>query len=200
VQDPRNLGAIIRSAYYFGVDGVVVCRKNSAPFTPVCSKASAGALELTDLYFTNKMMKFLRAARTNGWVVVGTTAAPRSQNISKKSLIPLNKLGKTDQPVILVVGNEGYGLRPMVRRKCTHHVAIPSTNPERSILVDSLNVSVASAILLNAFMRNRLESRMEEFEDLVPEPNPLNTLELEDEDLEDEEEEDEEEDNNDSSL
>ncbi|RKP09370.1 Alpha/beta knot methyltransferase [Thamnocephalis sphaerospora] len=186
VQDPRNLGAIIRSAYYFGVDGVLVCRKNSAPFTPVCSKASAGAVELMDLYYTNKMMKFLRACRTNGWAVVGATAAPRSQSIGSSSLIPMNRLGKTEQGVILVVGNEGYGLRPMVRKKCTHHVAIPSTNPTRSPLIDSLNVSVASALLLNSFMRNRLEARLGEFENLVPPPNPLNTIELEDEDEDDE--------------
>ncbi|RKP27512.1 Alpha/beta knot methyltransferase [Syncephalis pseudoplumigaleata] len=107
VQDPRNLGAIIRSAHYFGLDGVIVCRKNSAPFSPVCSKASAGAVEVTDLYYTNKMMKFLRAARTNGWAVIGTTAAPKSQSIHPQSLLPMHKLGKTNQGCILVLGNEG---------------------------------------------------------------------------------------------
>ncbi|KAI9596023.1 Alpha/beta knot methyltransferase [Syncephalis fuscata] len=164
-----------RSAHYFGIDGVLVCRKNSSPFSPVCSKASAGALE---------------AARTNGWAVIGATAAPRSQDIQPKSLIPMNKLGKTEQGVILVLGNEGYGLRAMVRKKCSHHVAIPSTNEHRSPLIDSLNVSVATAILLNSFMRNRLEGKLEEFENMVPLPNPLNIDSLED-DIDEEEDDDE---------
>ncbi|KAI8049727.1 Alpha/beta knot methyltransferase [Syncephalis plumigaleata] len=191
VQDPRNLGAIIRSVHYFGLDGIVVCRKNSAPFSPVCSKASAGAIEVTDLYYTNKMMKFLRAARTNGWAVVGTTAAPRSQSIGQNLLLPMNKLGKTNQGTIIVLGNEGYGLRPMVRKKCTHHVAIPSTNELRSPLVDSLNVSVAAAILMNSFMRNRLEGKLEEFENMVPIPSPLNTAAMLEEADKDEEDDDE---------
>nr|XP_051225953.1 uncharacterized protein LOC127343797 isoform X9 [Lolium perenne] len=115
VMDPQNLGAIIRSAYFFGAEGVVLCAKNSAPLSGVVSKASAGSLELIELLSCRNMMQFLSSSAENGWRVLGGTVAPKA--------IPLSEV-TTGEPTILVLGSEGTGLRPLVERSCTHLVKI----------------------------------------------------------------------------
>lgn len=161
VTDPQNLGAIIRSAYFFGASGVVLCAKNSAPLSGVVSKASAGSLELTELRSCKNMMQFLASSAGNGWRVLGGSVSPRA--------IPLSEI-VPGAPTILVLGSEGTGLRPLVERSCTQLIRIPGHLPVdlvvtgnedmdnvespgqefRSFLaVESLNVSVAAGVLLN---------------------------------------------------
>ncbi|XP_052161863.1 uncharacterized protein LOC127778898 [Oryza glaberrima] len=164
VMDPQNLGAIIRSAYFFGAEGVVLCAKNSAPLSGVVSKASAGSLELIELLSCRNMMQFLSSSAENGWRVLGGTVAPKA--------IPLSEV-VPGEPTILVLGSEGTGLRPLVERSCTHLVRIPgnvdgsfvgadtdtdggeegdnySGNQDMKsfLAVESLNVSVAAGVLL----------------------------------------------------
>lgn len=166
VMDPQNLGAIIRSAYYFGAEGVVLCAKNSAPLSGVVSKASAGSLELIELLSCRNMMQFLSSSAENGWRVLGGTIANKA--------VPLSEV-ETGVPTILVMGSEGTGLRPLVERSCTHLVRIPgnvegfvegadadadadegeeghssSSNQDLRpfLAVESLNVSVAAGVLL----------------------------------------------------
>ncbi|KAJ0254185.1 Uncharacterized protein HA466_0107260 [Hirschfeldia incana] len=105
VTDPQNLGAIIRSAYFFGATGVVVCAKNSAPLSEVVSKASAGSLEVMELRYCKNMMQFLEASAENGWRVVGGSVS--SKAVALNEVLP-------GRPTILVLGNEGTGLRPLV--------------------------------------------------------------------------------------
>jgi len=69
VWDPQNFGALLRTSYFLKCDKVVVCAKNSAPLSPVVSKASAGALEVMEVYSTDNLMKFLDKSRDNGWQV-----------------------------------------------------------------------------------------------------------------------------------
>ncbi|KAL5226687.1 hypothetical protein ABZP36_014952 [Zizania latifolia] len=164
VMDPQNLGAIIRSAYFFGAEGVVLCAKNSAPLSGVVSKASAGSLELIELLSCRNMMQFLSLSAENGWRVLGGTVAPKA--------IPLSEV-VSGEPTILVLGSEGTGLRPLVERSCTHLIRIPG-NVDGSVVgadtdtnageegdnysgnhdmksflaVESLNVSVAAGVLL----------------------------------------------------
>ncbi|GKV06710.1 hypothetical protein SLEP1_g18563 [Rubroshorea leprosula] len=165
VTDPQNLGAIIRSAYFFGASGVVLCAKNSAPLSGVVSKASAGSLELMELRYCKNMMQFLVSSAENGWRVLGGSVASRA--------VPLNEI-LPGAPTILVLGSEGTGLRPLVERSCTQLVRIPGNIPLdiaprdsehmkanevnsgssveefRSFLaVESLNVSVAAGVLLH---------------------------------------------------
>lgn len=157
VTDPQNLGAIIRSAYFFGASGVVLCAKNSAPLSGVVSKASAGSLELMEMRYCNNMMQFLISSAENGWRVLGGSVSPKA--------IALNEI-PPGQPTILVLGSEGTGLRPLVERSCTHLVRIPGNIPVdvtagvvddmtsdeqfRSFMaVESLNVSVAAGVLLH---------------------------------------------------
>ncbi|KAL2455758.1 tRNA/rRNA methyltransferase (SpoU) family protein [Forsythia ovata] len=112
VTDPQNLGAIIRSAYFYGASGVVLCAKNSAPLSGVASKASAGSLELMELRSCKNMTQFLTFSAENGWRVLGGSVSARA--------IPLNEV-VPGAPKILVLGSEGTGLRPLVERFCNLH-------------------------------------------------------------------------------
>ncbi|CAA7400103.1 unnamed protein product [Spirodela intermedia] len=157
VMDPQNLGAIIRSAYFFGVEGVVLCAKNSAPLSGVVSKASAGSLEMIELRSCKNMMQFLASSVENGWRVLGGSVSPNA--------LPLGEV-KPGAPTVLVLGSEGTGLRPLVERSCTDLVRIPGNAPvdgdeeeeedgefpsrefKPFLAVESLNVSVAAGVLL----------------------------------------------------
>ncbi|VFQ68086.1 unnamed protein product [Cuscuta campestris] len=172
VTDPQNLGAIIRSSYFFGASGVVLCAKNSAPLSGTVSKASAGSLELMEVRSCKNMMQFLTSSAGNGWRVLGGS-------VSSKAL-PLNKVEHGGIPTILVLGSEGMGLRPLVERSCTQLVRIPGNIPvdvtakgevddddvdaetdsegsngnfKRFMAVESLNVSVAAGVLLHYLIR-----------------------------------------------
>lgn len=165
VTDPQNLGAIIRSAYFFGASGVVLCAKNSAPLSGVVSKASAGSLELMELRYCKNMMQFLVSSAENGWRVLGGSVSSKA--------VPLNEV-LPGVPSILVLGSEGTGLRPLVERSCTELVRIPGNIPvdiaarevddmepaeldygcsgeefQSFLAVESLNVSVAAGVLLH---------------------------------------------------
>ncbi|KAL1918870.1 uncharacterized protein VTP21DRAFT_2892 [Calcarisporiella thermophila] len=160
IQDPQNLGAILRTAHFFGIDGIVICSKNSAPLSPVVSKASAGALEVMSLHHTKSLLQFLSRSAEQGWTIVGAMAPPatfpnQSNAGSDKNPLPLNQFSKsTSKPLILVMGNEGKGLRPLVRRLCSQQVFIPHLNPRS----ESLNVSVATGILIHGLLQERLGS------------------------------------------
>ncbi|MCO5609074.1 hypothetical protein L7F22_063296 [Adiantum nelumboides] len=178
VMDPQNFGAILRSAYFFGAKGVVICAKNSAPLSAVVSKASAGALEVMELRSCKNMMKFLNRSTENGWRVVGGSAA--GMGVSSVTELPRGL------PTILVLGGEGKGLRTNVKMSCSELVSIPGLalasggkrgslttkdadidaedkkhRPvlrgvrENFIAVESLNVSVAAGILLHELLNNQ---------------------------------------------
>lgn len=148
VTDPQNFGALLRSAHFFGASGVVACAKNSASLTATVSKASAGAAEVMQVHSTANMMRFLRRSRENGWRVVGTCVSERALTL------PELPSGPDAPPTIVVLGNEGYGVRANVLRECEVLVEVagdgggavaggvaPST-------VDSLNVSVTGGVIL----------------------------------------------------
>ncbi|MQM03751.1 hypothetical protein Taro_036540 [Colocasia esculenta] len=120
VMDPQNLGAILRSAYYFGVEGVVLCAKNSAPLSGVVSKASAGSLEMIELRTCKNMMQFLAASLENGWRVLGGSVSSKA--------VPLSEV-EARVPTVLVLGSEGTGLRPLVERSCSQLIRIPGGIP-----------------------------------------------------------------------
>ncbi|VVA99737.1 unnamed protein product [Arabis nemorensis] len=162
VTDPQNLGAIIRSAYFFGATGIVVCAKNSAPFSAVVSKASAGSLEVMELRYCKNMMQFLESSAENGWRVVGGSVSPKA--VALNEVLP-------GSPTILVLGNEGTGLRPLVERSCTELVRISGNMPNDVaatesddaegeglryfLAVESLNVSVAAGLFLHHLIGNK---------------------------------------------
>lgn len=137
VTDPQNAGAIMRSAYFLGASGVIVCTRNSCGLTPVVSKASAGSMEIMEILGVSSMPRFLRAASRDGWRVIGM--ARGNDAVQAKSL-------ELDQPTLVVLGSEGCGLRTMVKQACDTIVEIGGRG--RPDGVDSLNVSVAGAVAL----------------------------------------------------
>ena len=147
VSDPQNLGALLRSAFFLGVDGVLVSAKNSCPLTPAVSKASAGAMELAPVYAARNLPRTLQAARDSGWQVVGAAL--------EKSVEPSEL--PSSVPTVLVLGSEGHGLRTNVLRACSSLVRIPRgvSAADDAELVDSLNVSVAGGILLWTLLSGR---------------------------------------------
>ena len=145
LSDPQNLGALLRSARFLGAAGVLAAAKNSAPLSPVVSKASAGAAEEADVYAVRNLAAFLAASRENGWRVLGAGVDARAA--------PLNEV-EGGVPTILVVGSEGRGLRTTVARACDGLVSISGFDPAGGSDVDSLNVAVAGGILLHKLIDN----------------------------------------------
>ncbi|RKO89806.1 Alpha/beta knot methyltransferase [Blyttiomyces helicus] len=149
VVDPQNLGAILRSAHFFGCDGVVMTEQDTAPLNPVVSKASSGALEvMSHIHTTLSLSKFLRESAENGWHIYGTdihAPAKRRVHLSTERTAPL-----VCEPTILVLGSEGAGMRAEVGKNCHDHLIIDGA--EESGGVDSLNVSVAAGILLHVLL------------------------------------------------
>ncbi|RKP12982.1 Alpha/beta knot methyltransferase [Piptocephalis cylindrospora] len=158
IQDPQNLGAILRSAYYFGVDGIILGTKESALPSPTASRASAGAMEFIDhFYHTTRMRTFLQKSAEAGWSIIGPMPPSSSGDeqdgkggwgggLPTLSLYPYSSPG----PSILVFGNEGQGLGQGLTQVLTHRITIPSGNPTRSPWVDSLNVATTAGILIHA--------------------------------------------------
>ena len=146
VMDPQNFGAALRSAYFLGASGVLTCSRNSAPLSPVVSKASAGAMEAMPVHSAQNLPRTLAAAAASGWQVVGATSDPASLNCLDVSV---------KQPTLLVLGNEGVGLRATVRNVCQTLVKVDTGHITDSDSVDSLNVSVATGILLHQFLSSR---------------------------------------------
>ncbi|KAF0853069.1 mitochondrial tRNA/rRNA methyltransferase (SpoU) family protein [Andalucia godoyi] len=154
VMDPMNLGALLRSAFLLSVAGVLVSARNSAPLTPTVSKASAGALELmTDSIFAvDRMDVMLEEMKRAGYWVIA--AAGMEDTVSAKRMTPgVKKLEYSQlsrlpplQKRVLVLGNEGAGLRTNVLRSCSHVTSIPMRSHST---VDSFNVSVAGALLMD---------------------------------------------------
>jgi 23S rRNA (guanosine2251-2'-O)-methyltransferase len=140
VSDPRNLGAVIRSAEGAGATGVVVPAHGSARVTPAVARASAGALEHLPVAVVTNLSRYLAdVKRGDLWPIAaeGRAATPMWQADLSGGLA-------------LVFGAEGKGLRPLVRKMCDDAVSIPLLGR-----VESLNVSVAAAVLLYEARRQR---------------------------------------------
>jgi 23S rRNA (guanosine2251-2'-O)-methyltransferase len=142
VQDPHNLGAIIRSSYVLGAHGVVIPEHRSAAVTPVVTKASAGATELLPLAVVTNLARAIAELKEAGLWAAAVASGPGAR--------PLAELDAKG-PTLLVLGAEGSGVRPLVARACDFHVEIPMAGAG----VGSLNVSVAAGIALYECARQR---------------------------------------------
>jgi 23S rRNA (guanosine2251-2'-O)-methyltransferase len=140
VQDPRNLGAVCRSAEFAGATGVVVPERRSAAVTAATCKASAGAVEHLQIAHVRNLADWLAEAKAAGFWIWGADAEARSPawEVDLKG------------PTVLVLGGEGKGLRPRVAGSCDGLVALP-----RGGQVESLNVSAAATALLFEARRQR---------------------------------------------
>ncbi len=137
IEDPQNLGAILRSADVFAADLVLAPRKRSAPLTDAAIKASAGAAAYAPLSLVPNLAEALRKLKKGGfWLYaadMGGASLPAA-DISRRA--------------VLVLGNEGAGVSRLLRDECDFAVSIPMSGH-----VDSLNVSAAAAVLMYEFRR-----------------------------------------------
>jgi 23S rRNA (guanosine2251-2'-O)-methyltransferase len=142
VTDPQNLGAVCRSADGAGATGVVVPAHGSAVVTPAVARASAGAVEHLPVAVVTNLARYLGEVKGGDLWVYGAAGEEGVQPMWDADL---------SGGVALVLGAEGRGLRPLVRRTCDALVAVPLSGR-----VESLNVSVAAAVLLYEARRQRL--------------------------------------------
>lgn len=140
IQDPRNLGAICRSAEAAGATGVVIPDRRSASVTAAAAKASAGAVEHLKIARVRNISDWIAVAKDAGFWVWG------ADGTAEQAPWDIDLTGKT----ALVLGTEEKGLRPRVAESCDGLVAIPQRGR-----VDSLNVSVAASILIFEAVRQR---------------------------------------------
>ncbi len=144
VEDPRNLGAILRSAYLLGAGGVIIPDHRAAQVTSVTAKASAGASELLPVVQVGNLVRALDELREHGLWRVAVHASETSQRI--------DQIDGT-LSMCLVLGAEGTGIRPLVAAHCDFHAVIDMASDRTA--VGSLNVSVAASLALYEMRRQR---------------------------------------------
>jgi 23S rRNA (guanosine2251-2'-O)-methyltransferase len=140
VQDPRNLGAVCRSAEFAGAVGVIVPDRRSAAVTAVTCKASAGAVEHLQVAHVRNLADWLADAKAAGFWIWGADAD------AKEAPWGVDLKG----PTVIVLGGEGKGIRPRVAAACDGLVALPRRGE-----IESLNVSAAATALLFEALRQR---------------------------------------------
>ena len=141
VTDPRNLGAVVRSASGFGAHGVLIPERRSASMTASAWKTSAGAAARIPVAQTVNLVRQLKAYQDAGCMVVGLAA---------DGDVSLPDLDLGDGPLVVVVGSEGNGLSRLVGETCDQLVSIPMANQ-----LESLNAGVAASVALYAIAESR---------------------------------------------
>ena len=140
ITDPQNLGSLIRTALCFGVDGLVIPENRAASVTPAVIKASAGAALHLPIVRVVNISRILDNLKKEGFWIYGADAG-RVGNLHSSDY---------SSHAGLVMGSEGKGIRPLVKKKCDFLISIPVTGA-----IDSLNVSVAGGIILYEMTLNR---------------------------------------------
>lgn len=140
IQDPQNLGAIFRTAECAGVDGVIITTNQSSPITETVEKISAGAVSYLKICKVQNLVQTIDELKKNNFWIVGTHL-----NCDKN----YNQLDYK-MPVALVMGNEEKGIRKLVAEHCDFLVKIPMKGK-----IDSLNVSVATGVMLFEILKSR---------------------------------------------
>jgi 23S rRNA (guanosine2251-2'-O)-methyltransferase len=140
VEDPQNLGALLRVADGAGVDGIVLTERRAAPLSPVAVKASAGASEHLRIARVVNLVRALEELKSNNLWIIG---------LDERGATDYDRFDFTGD-CVLVLGREGAGLHDLVRRTCDHLLRIPMAGG-----VSSLNVSAAGAVVLYEAFRQR---------------------------------------------
>lgn len=141
LSDPHNLGAILRSAECAGAHGVVIPKRRSVGITATVAKASAGAVEYMKVARVTNISAAIAELKERGVWVYGTAA---------EGSIPMYQ-ADLKGPAAIVIGNEGDGMSPLVRKNCDQMVSIPMNGR-----ISSLNASAAASILLYEAVRQRI--------------------------------------------
>ncbi|MDY3818617.1 MAG: 23S rRNA (guanosine(2251)-2'-O)-methyltransferase RlmB [Lachnospiraceae bacterium] len=140
IEDPHNLGAIIRTANLAGAHGVIIPKRRAAGLTPTVAKASAGAINYTPIAKVTNLSNTIKELKEAGmWFVCA--------DMGGTDMYDLNLTG----PIGLVIGNEGDGVSKLVKEQCDMIASIPMKGD-----IDSLNASVATGVLAYEIVRQRL--------------------------------------------
>ena len=141
IEDPHNLGSIIRTANQVGAHGVIIPKRRAVGLTATVAKASAGAINYTPVAKVTNLVKTIEDLKKQGmWFVCG--------DMDGESMYKLDLTG----PMGVVIGNEGEGISRLVREKCDFVATIPMFGD-----IDSLNASVAMGVLSYEIVRQRLQ-------------------------------------------
>ena len=149
VQDPGNLGTIIRTCDWFGIYDVICSRDTADCYNPKVVQATMGALARVHVHYVEDLSQVLQKYNAAGYPIYGTLL--EGTNMYNEGSIPTKDKG------IIVMGNEGKGLSQAVRSLVTHPLLIPSYHIGDSTS-ESLNVSIATAIVLAEFRRDSATS------------------------------------------
>ena len=133
IEDPHNLGAILRTCDCVGADGVILGKHRSVALTPTVAKVSTGAIDTIKVAVVNNLTQTLEQLKKKGFWIAAAVAIDAMDY----------RKGTYDVPLVLVVGSEGFGISKLVRKHCDYAIALPMEG-----CITSLNASVACAVLL----------------------------------------------------
>lgn len=139
IEDPHNLGAIIRNVEAFGAHGIIIPKRRSALATGIVAKASAGAISMVKIARVSNLVQAMETLKEKGVWICGT-------DLKGENLYGANLSGA----LAVVIGNEGSGMRPLVKKHCDFAITIPMKGQ-----INSLNASVATGIVLSEVARQR---------------------------------------------
>lgn len=140
IEDPHNLGAIIRTANLAGAHGVIIPKRRAVGLTSVVAKTSAGALNYTPIAKVTNLTQTIKELKKEGiWFVAADMGGETMYNLDLKG------------PIGMVIGNEGEGISKLVRENCDFIASIPMKGE-----IDSLNASVAAGVLAFEIVRQRM--------------------------------------------
>ncbi|MDO5568505.1 MAG: 23S rRNA (guanosine(2251)-2'-O)-methyltransferase RlmB [bacterium] len=140
IEDPHNLGAIIRTAEAFNIDAIIIPNKRGAEVTPTVIKASAGAIYNIPIIQVSNLNATITTLKKNNYWIFGTTMDGKDINTFDYNC-----------KACLIMGNEGKGISNLVKQNCDFLVTIPTSGK-----INSLNVSVATAIAVNTIITKRM--------------------------------------------
>jgi 23S rRNA (guanosine2251-2'-O)-methyltransferase len=145
LQDPQNLGSLLRTAEVVGVHGIVIPRHRAAEITPAVSNASAGAVEHLLIAQVTNLVRTMEEMKQEGIWIAGVESLPEAQDYRSADL---------NMPLALVIGSEGHGLGHLVRQRCDLWIKLPMRGR-----IHSLNAAVAGSIVLyEAWQQRRNQS------------------------------------------
>jgi len=142
LEDPHNLGAILRSADAFGVDAVIIPKNRSVKLNATVAKVSTGAIEYVNVVEVTNLSQTMAKLKDSGFWIAGTDASATQE---------LKDID-TDTSLCVVIGSEGKGMHRLVKEKCDYHVKIPMIGH-----VNSLNASVSAGIVIYEVFKKRGE-------------------------------------------
>ncbi len=144
IEDPHNLGAILRSCDATGVDGVIISKNRSASLNATVAKVSTGAIDHVKVCEVVNLSQSIEKLKKLGYWIVGT---------SVKNSVDYRKI-RADVPLVLVIGNEGNGVSTLVKKNSDMLISIPMTGK-----IDSLNASVSASIAIFEVVRQRMRKK-----------------------------------------